>query len=691
MLHFFAADVLGVFVAFLLGIPILLLPGFAIGRALNLLDFKNQSGNSKWLLSLVVGISVVPLLAYLAFRLMSQKAEICFLLGLAAWGAYAAISDRAVVYVRRIPKGAVWAAAGWVVLASLLSFDVVAGSALFPSSSVIDTSMRARVIAAINHSTHLPPANPFYFDPAHESTLQYHYFLFVAAAAIEKCGAGIVTATTSLIAVTVWVGFAFLGIFGVLVSKRKSARVGKSRSVVWLLPLIGGLDILPVGVEILTRWRLGQSPYPAPDIEWWNAQGQVFAWLDTAVWHPHHLASLCAGLLACLILWESRDENLNQRLKSCFGAALCLAASAGLSALVAIIFIIYLAIVTVELFLNAPRHAAFLAFTGAMSLVLIWPFLHEVHGAAGGGTGTGFDFIVRPFSPTDAILTTMGIRSAAAWNAVRLLSLPLNYLLELGFFFVVGIWWLYEYKQAQREKDFGAHLEISLVVLSIAMVSFVSYGTIAANDFGYRAILPAQFVLMLWAADLVQRDGMTVQPGRRRIRQVAKVAALLGIGSTVLGCVMMRTSIGITSAGLDLYYGPLRGPHSAERLYDLRESYSWIRRNTPLNAIVQESPLTFESLSAQYGERRTARESWFEGDSFVRNGGNSSPVFDNALKLFVPGTEQATKNEACRHGGIDYVVVKDNDAIWFDRHSYVWTEKPVYAAGRVRVFGCQSK
>ena len=44
--------------------------------------------------------------------------------------------------------------------------------------------------------------------------------------------------------------------------------------------------------------------------------------------------------------------------------------------------------------------------------------------------------------------------------------------------------------------------------------------------------------------------------------------------------------------------------------------------------------------------------------------------------------------EACAVLPLDSIVVKDTDAVWRDRQSWVWKERPAYANAYVRIFRC---
>src|SRR5438309_12096557 len=87
----------------------------------------------------------------------------------------------------------------------------------------------------------------------------------------------------------------------------------------------------------------------------------------------------------------------------------------------------------------------------------------------------------------------------------RFLLLPMNYFLELGFFFVAGI--AYLYNLVKRRAPSRAELALVLLAaVSIFLCTFFRSGVITNNDLGWRGFLPAQFALLLWAGDLFSRQ-----------------------------------------------------------------------------------------------------------------------------------------------------------------------------------------
>src|SRR5512146_3214537 len=165
MPHFFASDIFGLTLAFLLGLPLIVLPGFALGLLFDLFRFREQTAPVQWSLALLFGVSMLPVVLYLPFRLLSVNAM---------WAVIALLCAGGVLAAARCPKlrwsetqfATKIAVVAWITVGSLLMLDVVVGQRLYPSAVMIDQSFRAGVIASLAHADHLPPST-YFFRPGH--------------------------------------------------------------------------------------------------------------------------------------------------------------------------------------------------------------------------------------------------------------------------------------------------------------------------------------------------------------------------------------------------------------------------------------------------------------------------------------------------------------------------------------------
>lgn len=690
MPHFFVSDLIGLLAALGLFVPIILLPGYGLGWWLQVLGFRSLPAHERWSMALVFGLSMVPILLYLPFRLGSDRWMWAVLIYLAMAGVVPLLRHDARPKWNEIPRAALVVAAAWLLLSVFLSLDITAGKKLYPSSAIIDTNARSQDIASLSQAKSLPPESFFSF-PGKPVPLHYHYAYFLPASVAVRCARSLVSARMALVATVIVTGFAFLTVLPLVLKWAHPEGSPRLKVIGWALLLIGGLDILPVGAEMIRRWWIGHtSMIPAPDIEWWNGRAQVFSWVDTAIWHPHHIGAMVACLVAGLILYENTRNSGALHWQYVLAAGIALAGGAAASVLVAGVFAGFLVIVAIELVLNAPRLSVLVIASGGVALLLILSFLRESAPITQTSSDLSFAIALRPFQPINIAFDYLAIRSPWVWNLAYLLALPVNYFLELGVFFIASLWWLRERHLRGYRDKLKEHLLIGLLSISMLLVTLIQSGTVAANDFGYRGILPAQLVLLLFASELFDCywERRPREPGELRLYQAALVTLCIGSVTTLCGIFIMRDSIGFSNPGVDMYHVTLRTPGSAARLYDLRQAYTWIRFNTPQGAIVQEDPLSWQTLAAQYGERRTVVYSWFYGDQILTNTHSPSSLFNATLSLFQGDVTPADKNAICGAQGINYIVVQDSDSIWYNHKSYVWTEKPLFSSARARVFPC---
>src|ERR1051326_7962059 len=84
----------------------------------------------------------------------------------------------------------------------------------------------------------------------------------------------------------------------------------------------------------------------------------------------------------------------------------------------------------------------------------------------------------------------------------------------MGFFFIVGV---VQFKRFWRRRAHLTDSELCGVVMlltTVVMCSFVRSSVISSNDFGWRGFMFAQFILLIWGAELMS-DGLFY--GHRRL------------------------------------------------------------------------------------------------------------------------------------------------------------------------------
>lgn len=691
MPHFFASDLTALAVAFLLGIPLILVPGYALGWWLNLFQFQTLPAATRWSLAVTFGLTMVPILLYLPFRLFSVHAMWATMALLILGGLAGCTRGNSIPKWRDITKSAKFATLIWLILGTCLMLDLTAGSRLYPSTVIVDTSFRSQVISALANATQLPVPS-YFFYPGHEVPLRYHYMYFINGAMMLQIGHGLVTAGMALVSLSLWT---VLGLFAVLSAVIRFLWPFPDRTrattIAWVLLAVDGLDLLPAGIEMIWRRLNGKPIFIHPDIGLWNGWGATFSWLSTAIWSTHHLGGLMACLLGCTLLWHSRESLGTHRWTSALGAALAFATAAGTSVYVTAIFVVFLFVVLIELLLNAPRYASPVVFSGAVALVLALPFLMEVKVASSPIGSNVFHIAARPFVPISLLYSNLGIQSSWLWNASYLAALPINFLIEFGVFFVGGVWWLWQRRNRDPELRYRDDLIIGLSAVSLIIPSMICSGMEISNDLGFRGVLPAQFVLLLCTTELLARSWCTPvsDRGTNRLSQLALIFLAIGIGSNLIEIVTLRGAIGTTAKETILLGDTMREDTSAERLAQLRAAYIWIRHNTPETAVIQENPVTTQMVfQGEYSQRRTAVYGSNPSFMFGEDHSEYFAVLDQVRNLFALGANSNTVSHECVRFGLKYLVVQSGDPAWSDPESYVWQTAPDFSTSLVRVFHC---
>ena len=277
-------------------------------------------------------------------------------------------------------------------------------------------------------------------------------------------------------------------------------------------------------------------------------------------------------------------------------------------------------------------------------------------------------------------------RMNSLFSMLRLLFLPLNYFLELGFFALGGIiyvrWWQRNQFVLKREELFWIFVFVVPVVVCSLLKS-----SIRNNDLGWRGFLLPQILLVIASlpmlASLLEKSlGEAFEPGHR-VRVFAAVLAVLGLFGT------FYEATGTGSGSFDsvtntMSFGNADDRHRAAEMAD---AYAWLARSTPQTAIVQHNPsVGIEVFQALYGHRQTALSDANYGTLY---GINESMYNKLAVPLGELFSADATEEDFVKIPSsfdVDFVVVTASDPIWSRASSWVWQSRPVYANSYVRIF-----
>lgn len=653
------SDACGVLLATLLGVPLVLLPGYALGSLTGILGFRALEPGPRALSAALLGIGLLPALD----SLIVQAAGVP--LAILANGALGLAALRTALHDLRGPidRPALALGALWLGIVAYALIDIDTGAALYQPVTVIDLVKHAALTRSIVE-TGLPPGDPFVARPDRAG---YYYFFYTLTALLDWAGARLVDGRAAFAGLTFWTGLAVLGLLDRLLAATDLVRGAPPRLVrVALLVLLpaGGLDILLV---LADRAEFG-TWLPIP--EWLNEQ--VVNWPTSLVWVPHHVAGALAGWLGLLALAQAADRARPDRRTEAAAigvAGTAFAACAGLSVWVCLGIVAtagtWLALLGFE---RRWRAAARLVAAGLLSAVLAAPYLLHLGGSRV-SSGPAILFAVRPFGPIE------GLAAEPVLSLLRLLLLPVNYAFALGALAAGALlFWRIVPRRAAHAREAGRLLTLCAAV-SLLIGGFLR-SAILYNDLGWRVVLLAQVSAVVWAAAALAR--ISAGP---RLRLPASIAALLilGYATTLYGFVQMRAYP--ASGRADFAF--LNSRPEIDR--DVRAAYAWAGTHLPADLVLQASPLAPRVFDfGLYGAQPVA-----VADAKAQLFGAPPDLVAARIAAIAPifraGLTGAEARRAAVAAGIGALVVTAQDEAWARPESWIWRAHPIYAGPHVRI------
>lgn len=652
-------DLTGTLAAFVLFAGILVLPGWVVSDASDILDFRKAPPGRRLAVALAVSVCVAPILGYLLARFGS--------LGLA--GTVFALLASAGGY--RVVRGGLggwrpspwWAAAFllWLVAATPMMMEWVTAEGMAPAALIADYTKHIAVTDAIAR-TGVPPANPALF-PGEPLPLFYYYFWFIGAALVDLAGGGLIAARQAVYGGTLWMGLLAAALVS-LWAARLPFKPGAG--IALAVMLVTGLDLIP-NLVLGIAFSHGIGPGVAPDLEWWN--DQVPTWFFGWLWVPHHMAGFTAAMVGFLLLLDLRDRTGRSRVGGILVAGCAFASLAGLS--------VWVALVAAAVFAG---WAALLAWregwrstlpwvaAGAISLVLALPFLVDL-AAAKQISESGLRLTVREFWPVSKAWDWFGLDLDCGQGCMVAL-LPLNYGLELGFIlFAAPYFWRWRRRAGDLAEE-ERFLVVSATV-GILVATFVR-ADIHNNDLGWRAFLFVQFPMLFWAVPVVRAlfvEGWSAGPILSRPVRLFLVSLLfVGVFGSAGNYLRQRSA------------GPDR-ERLAERLV-----FDWIATHLPRDAVVQYNPdIKIAETSPMHLERQVVVADHHFGWLYGIRKGFLHNSLDPVARLFE--RRLSPEETACllNRFGIDVLIAAERDLIWQDRQSWVWTAPLLLETPSMRV------
>ena len=675
------ADIAGCVAAVCLFPLFVLLPGYAVAWLTDLFEFRRRTFAFQLALSIPLAIAICPAVTYFAARFGSMTAV--WVLYAASWICAVAIAVRRPMSLAPYTRFVTIAVGGWAAIAILSLIDLQIGRHAWYPSAAFDYAVRTQFIHAIA-ANGIPAVNPFFF-PGHAVALRYHYFWLLLCAMVDLAGGPIVTARHAWVAGAVWCGFGLMAIVALYfrLFSYRGPETFRRRAVIGILLLgVTGLDILPQAILWMLQFAGMHAVRPA--MEWWNEQVDGFVY--TALWESHYLAGLIACLMGFLILWAaSRKAGIRARLSHVLLAGMALATGFGSAIYVAFVFGAFLIAWTVFTILKRRwSECAVLIGAGAVALLLALPFALSLRGPANGGAP--LEFWIRPFSPLNGLFHGEGLTKGWTLPLANALALPLNYFLELGFFFAAAVLWWKKHRARGKPLTTAESATWMMIATSVTICTFLRSSVIGNNDLGWRGFLIAQFGLLLLAVDVLS--------DLREQRAFMAILLLLGAAGSAYEIGINRFYAPLADKGIVPIFSWLASDRLAgERNYANREAGEWVTAATAPRAIVQFNPVLEEQNTSAmlYSERSTLAA---DGSCMSTFGGDPAlcaPVLLALRRIYPRAGETAAPDleGVCRNLPIDFIAASDTDPEWNDRHSWVWKQTPAFANAYVRVFRCR--
>jgi hypothetical protein len=685
-------DLIGTLGATVLFIPFFLPPGFLLGYVSDVLGFRARSAAERFLISVVLSVSISPILAVLLVRITSLSVAVALFLFAAA----AALSLVLRQFLSRDTKGlrlapTTWIALGmmaiWVALAVFSLVDWQFGDRLYLPYAAYDHSIRVMMVDAVAR-TGVPPRNPL-FDLGATPVLRYYYYWYVVCALpVHLAG---ISPRASFNGSVLWSGFALAALIPLYLkhfSCEQEHRRLKSLVGIGLL-LVTGYDLIPF------VWLEGHLRKLWGDIEWWDTN-QVTSWIGSLIWVPHHVASLIACLTGFLLLSTLPEEARNrERIWAALLAGAAFSSAAGLSVYVTFVFAIFLVVWTLTILVwKGP--VQFLTYVGAglITVLLALPYLGDLRAPSKAGSRFAF-FALRDYPVAQQWLRLQGVTDALVLRMSRFPTVFIVYFFEFGLYFLVGCYCL------RREIRKGWKLTVRewaawvMFVLCLVIVSLVSSDATGTNDLGFRGILVVQFVLLIWAAPLVSE--LFLPKGESQLEAGWKIAISLSIILGVLGTLtqlgVLRAYAPIIDAGIsrrtEWWMGPM--PGLGQHALRMRKSIEGLKAVAPPSAVLQYNPIGDDVFFFHlYGDRQAAAGDDSCGTPF---GGDwekcrqALPHMDaafSARQTARPGDI----DQFCDLYNINILVATDSDPVWKNEAGWAWTRPPLFATDVLRAIAC---
>jgi hypothetical protein len=679
IMNFTIQDIIGATLAFLLFPLVIVIPGYVTSWALNLFDFRQRRSTTRLGIGLVISFAVSPIVLDLTSSLISLKFS-ALLLSSFAVAFVVIVKEKFSVPLstRHYIKTILWIGSIWVVFVILSLADIEWRDHLYYSVVSYDQTTRVSVIDAMTR-TGVPPINPSYYPGTQVQLTFLYYFWYILCSLIDLIGGQVVDARAALNASSAWSGLGLIAVIALYLRQRSVSATG----AVWRSALIG-ISLLAVsGLDVIAITMLfAGSEKIVGSIDVWNTW--IPSWVASNLWAPHHVAALIAGLSAIMLAQSARKKRIAQQLIILSIAGLAFASALGLSVWVTLVFIIFWVLWLVSLLLQQREYhlAMPMVFAGIVAILLATPFLNGLMQENGRPSQLPIALEVRPFLQLESAVKEW---PSFARALIMLAVLPVNYMLELGFFFFAGLYWFkIKGKERLRVNPFYS-AEVLLLAVVVLIGSLLRSTVITSNDLGWRAWLPGQFVLLVWGVDILESLIPTAKPISEEVGELQKAKKLLiafialGILTTVADAILLRVAWPI-----------MTGEEATQRYYSARLAYEYLRDQTPDSVITQNNPIGVLNPDRPSGLYGTNQMVISDRTAYGIPEEKFSKLVDEVELLFTYKNVSDWQfiDHICGEHSIDVLIINDTDSIWNSLAALKVRRPALYENTHYALFGC---
>lgn len=696
-LNFTLQDILGATLAFCLFPLVVVFPGYVCGWAFNLFDFRRRQPIVRLGIGLILSFAVSPITFYLTSH-VSAKLSLLTIGGFATAFVIILLKEKPAFapWMHRNFRTIFWIGSVWVIFVIFSLINIQWKNQLYVSA-VIDQITRVSIIEAMTR-TGVPPINTGYY-PGHPVRLTFlYYFWYILCSLIDMIGGRSVDAHAALNASSAWSGLGLMATIALYLRLRnpnngktawRSAKIGIG------LLAVSGLDAL-LFIFFMTKLGniVGNTIYSNnlqfATLTWRNLEFSFLTllgqWVGSNLWIPHHIAALIAVVTTMMLTQCARGEKKSRQFAFLIIAGLGFASAFGLSAWITFVFVVFWGIWLFVLLLQKTEHILILSMilAGIVAMILVSPFLTEI--LQGRGLEAGQFPIVFELRPVLFLEPFVKDWQPISRSLIMLMALSIGYLVELGFFFMVGIYW-FRIKDKETYASNPYYLAEILLLIVVLFTSSYLRSTLGNNDLGWRSWLPGQFVLLVWGVDVTQvllfnkmnAPALINSSNTAKARYVLRIMIILGVLTTAINAVFLR-----------VYSPVIAGAEIGRRTYSARLAYDYLRDHIPDNVIVQNNPTNFaDSPSGLYGTHQMIVSDLLAygipSDAFYKLVDEVGAVFtsENVANW------QSIDN-ICQRFSIDVLIIKDTDPIW-DSLATLKTQRPaLYENTHYSLIACGS-